>query len=455
MPLGYRTRSCTLSNGLRVVGVELPHLHQALLSIYVRVGSRHETPRNSGVGHFLEHLFFRGSEHFPDSTAMHAAVEDAGGNLNGYTSRDHAVYFTPIYPSGLAIGAEVLGDMLAAPLLHRPAEIELERQVILEEMLDEVDDRGRDIDIENLTKRALWPGHPLSLKIAGTSRTVRAMTVRQLEAHHRRWYCGRNLVVCAAGPIRHDRLVELAERHFGRLPRGERSTEKPPPRAPPGPRLELFDHDESQTEFRLSFLAPPEDGPGYLPMVLLRRILDDGLSSRLPFEIVERRGLCYSVQCSIDSYHDVSIFEVEGAASHAKVARAIREICRLLGRLAEEGPTAEELDRARHRHRMALEFTLDSTYDLASWFGGTALFREPPSLEARADQVDAVTAAEVHEIARLLLRRENLTVTAVGSPTSRQRADIERAVQDAEGLASERPASRKSPSPREAGREPG
>jgi predicted Zn-dependent peptidase len=430
----YRTQRATLGNGLRVVSVELPHLHQALLSIYVRTGSRHETPKNNGVGHFLEHLFFRGSEHFPNSGAMHAAVEDAGGNLNGYTSRDHAVYFTPLYPSGLGIAAEVLGDMMTAPLLDRPAEIELERQVILEEMLDEVDDRGRDIDLENLTKRVLWPGHPLSLKIAGTPKTVRAMSARQLLAHHGRWYGGKNLVLCAAGPLTHDRLLELAHRHFGRLPPGERSTEKPPRRPPRGPALHLFDHDESQTAFRLSFIAPPEDGPGFLPMVLLRRVLDDGLSSRLPFEIVERRGLCYSVQCSIDSYDDVSVFEVEGASSHAKVAKAIREICLILGRIAREGPTDEELARAHQRHRMTLEFTLDSVYDLAAWFGGTTLFREPPSLEARADSVDAVTGDDVQRLSRALLTRKNLTVTAVGSPTAKQRADIRKVVAEAPGL---------------------
>jgi predicted Zn-dependent peptidase len=365
---------------------------------------------------------------------MHAAVEDAGGNLNGYTSRDHAVYFTPLYPSGLGIAAEVLGDMMAAPLLDRPAEIELERQVILEEMLDEVDDRGRDIDLDNLTKRVLWPGHPLSLKIAGTPKTVRAIGARQLLAHHARWYGGKNLVLCAAGPLTHGRLVELGERHFGRLPPGERSTERPPRRPPRGPNLHLFDHDESQTEFRLSFIAPPEDGPDFLPMVILRRVLDDGLSSRLPFEIVERRGLCYSVQCGIDSFHDVSVFEVEGASSHAKVAKAIREICLILGRIAREGPTDEELERARHRHRMALEFTLDSLYDLAAWFGGTTLFRPPPSLEERADMVDAVTAEDVQRVSRNLLKRENLTVTAVGSPTTKQRAEIKRAVAEAEGL---------------------
>ncbi len=435
MPLPYRPKSTVLDNGLRVLTVELPHVHQVLLSLYVRVGSRHETRTTNGVSHFLEHLFFRGSRAFPDSAAMHAVIEDAGGSLNGYTSRDHGAYFTPVHPDALPVAFRVLSDMMAAPLLDRPAEIELERQVILEEMLDEVDERGRDVDLENLAKRALWGDHPMAFKIAGTPRTVRAIGERALRAHHAREYGGENLVLCTVGPVEHRRAIDLARRHFGRLPRGTRSTERPPPAPPPGPTFHLFNHDESQTEFRMSFIAPPEDRPGFLALGLLRRILDDGLSSRLPFEIVERRGLCYALHCGVDSFDDVSVLEVEGAASHPKVARAVREIGRVLGEVARQGPTPAELSRAKRRTRMALEVSLDSVYEMAAWFGGTALFREPPLLEARADEVDAVTGEEVRQLARQVLSRENLTFAAVGSPTARQEARLREVVEEAEGLA--------------------
>ena len=434
MPLPYRPKSTVLDNGLRVLTVELPHVHQVLLSLYVRVGSRHETRTTNGVSHFLEHLFFRGSRAFPDSAAMHAVIEDAGGSLNGYTSRDHGAYFTPVHPDALPVAFRVLSDMMAAPLLDRPAEIELERQVILEEMLDEVDERGRDVDLENLAKRALWGDHPMAFKIAGTPRTVRAIGERALRAHHAREYGGENLVLCTVGPVEHRRAIDLARRHFGRLPRGTRSTERPPPAPPPGPTFHLFNHDESQTEFRMSFIAPPEDRPGFLALGLLRRILDDGLSSRLPFEIVERRALCYSLHCGIDAFSDVSVFEVEAAASHGKVAQALREICRTLGELQANGPTPEELDRAKARHRMALEFTLDQTNEMAAWFGATALFREPPSLERRADEIDAIDAPRLRRALWRHLRRENLVVTAVGSPGKRQLAEIRKAAREAPGL---------------------
>ncbi|HZR09257.1 MAG TPA: insulinase family protein, partial [Myxococcales bacterium] len=106
-----------LSNGLRVVTVELPHLHTGMIAAYVRAGSRHEDPALNGVSHFLEHLFFRGCEGYPEGRAMNALVEDCGGSLNGVTTRDHGYYFSPVHPERLEVPLAVMGDMLARPLL--------------------------------------------------------------------------------------------------------------------------------------------------------------------------------------------------------------------------------------------------------------------------------------------------------------------------------------------------
>src|SRR2546428_3697959 len=223
-----------LGNGLRGVTVELPHLHAGMLAAYVRAGSRHEDPRVNGVSHFLEHLFFRGSAGYPDGRTLISLVEDVGGNLNGVTTRDHGYYYTPIHPGRMEVPFAVLGDMLARPLFK---EVELEREVILEEILDEVDENGRDIDVDNLSKRELFEGHPLGQKIAGTRETVSGLREDDLRAHHARAYGARNLVVCAAVPLHHAEVVRLAERSFGRLPTGAPVTHTPPPRRALRPRL--------------------------------------------------------------------------------------------------------------------------------------------------------------------------------------------------------------------------
>jgi predicted Zn-dependent peptidase len=199
-------RRDVLDNGLRVLTVPAPGLHSAMIALYVRAGSRHETASRNGVSHFLEHLFFRGSEGYPDTVAMNAAVESAGGNLNGITARDHGCYYTPIHASELSTGLSILGDMIRRPLLK---EMDVEREVILEEILDEVDGEGRDIDPDNLSKRLAFRSHPLGFKIAGTPETIRALRQSDVWAHHERFYVGSNLVLCVAGPVRGSEVIAL------------------------------------------------------------------------------------------------------------------------------------------------------------------------------------------------------------------------------------------------------
>ncbi|HSP78741.1 MAG TPA: pitrilysin family protein [Myxococcaceae bacterium] len=420
-----------LPSGLRIVTIETPHLHTALLAVYVRTGSRHETAASNGVSHFLEHLFFRGSEGFPDTVRMNAAVEEVGGNLNGVTTRDHGYYYTPLHPAHLDVGMEIVGDMLTRPKL---TDMEVERQIILEEMLDEVDEKGRDIDIDNLSKRALFPEHPLAFKIAGTRESVSRLTHEQVREHLARHYVTGNLVVTAAGRVKREEVLALVERHFARLPRGPASSEAPPPLTPAGPNFHFVSHDESQTEFRLSFRTVPEHHEDWSALQLIRRFLDDGLSSRLPFEIVEKRGLAYSVHASLEAFHDAGIFEIEAASAPDRASRVVSETLRVLGELCSVEVGEEELTRAKRRHRMLLEFSQDAPGELAGWFGGTELFRRPESFNQRADLVDATTAARVREVARRYFARDNLTVVAVGQRKGTK--ELERVVHEAKELPS-------------------
>lgn len=417
-----------LPSGLRVVTVEAPHLSSAVVSVYVRAGSRHETARTNGVSHYLEHMFFRGSEHYPDTVKMNAVVEDVGGNLNGVTTRDHGFYYTPLHPDHLAVGLDVLGDMLLRP---RFVELEVERQVILEEMLDEVDEDGRDIDVDNLSKMQLFAGHPLALKIAGTPESVKGITLADIEAHFHAHYVAENLVVTAAGKVNRAEVLDRVQRAFGALPHGAVSKEAPPPAAPVGPWFQTVRHDESQTELRMLFPTVPEPHPDFTVLQLVRRVLDDGLSSRLPYHVVEKLGLAYSVHASMDTYTDIGLFEIDAACTPEKGAALIGAIFEVLGRLAENGATEEELVRAQRRNSIFLDFAQDSPGDLAAWFGGTELFRIPETFAERKAEVNRVTLADVKRVVRTYLTAKNLGVTAVGP--AKGVAALEKRVLEARG----------------------
>jgi predicted Zn-dependent peptidase len=406
-----QAQRAVLGNGLRVLTARAPGLHSAMIALYVRAGSRHETPRVNGVSHFLEHLLFRGSEGWPDSVAMNAAVEAVGGNLNGVTARDHGCYYTPIHPDALGTGVAVLGDLVRRPLLK---EMEVEREVILEEILDEIDPDGRDIDPDNLVKRLVFGRHALGLKIGGTRETVRALRPRHVRAHLERFYTGENLVLAVAGPVRHAEVLELAQRHLGALPRGVRSSERPPPAWPDGPRLQVVDHDEAQAELTLAFPCPPEAHPDYPVFLCLRRILDDGLSSRLPFEVVEKRGLAYSLHCGLDTFVDAGMLVVDGACAPRKVPAVLTEVLKVLAGLAATPVPTDELARVQRRHRMTLAFSLDSPADLAGWYGAGEVLSSPEGFEARCRRVEAVTPADVQRLSAATFRRARMAAVVVG-----------------------------------------
>jgi len=412
-----------LPNGLRVLTARAPGLHSAMIALYVRAGSRHEAAEVNGVSHFLEHLFFRGSEGWPDTVAMNAAVESAGGSLNGITARDHGCYFTPIHPGEIGTGLAILGDLVRRPLLR---EMDVEREVILEEILDEVDADGRDIDPDNLSKRIAFGTHPLAFKIAGTPEIVRRLSERDVRAHHARFYAAANLVLAVAGPVRPADVLSLAGEHLGGLPRGRRSVEAPAPRWPSGPRLEIVGHDDAQAEFSLSFPCPPERHPDYPVHLCIRRILDDGLSSRLPFEIVERRGLAYSLHAGIDAFVDAGMTVVDGACAPAKLPRVLEEVLKVLGGLAERPVPEEELLRVQRRHRMTLAFSLDSAAELAGWYGSGEVLSSPEGFEERCRRVERVTSADVLRVARATFRRRNAVLVVVGPSRRRERSAIEK-----------------------------
>ncbi|HSN16484.1 MAG TPA: insulinase family protein, partial [Anaeromyxobacteraceae bacterium] len=211
-------------------------------------------------------------------------------------------------------------------------------------------------------------------------------------------------------------------------------TESPPPPWPRGPTLEWVEHDDAQLELQLCFPCPPERDPDFPVHLCLRRILDDGLSSRLPFEVVERRGLAYSLHASLDTFADAGLHVIDGACAPAKARRTLAEILNVLGRLAAEPVPEEELRRAQRRHRIQLDFSLDSAADLVGWWGTGEVVAGPESFEHRCRRVDAVTPADVQRVARETFSRANLVAVLVGAVTKREQAAIGRMLDQAEAL---------------------
>lgn len=407
----YRHKHTVLDNGLTVVTVNMGHLHSAHISIFARVGSRHEKSENNGLSHFLEHMFFRGCEGFPDSTALNAAMEDFGGVLDGFTSRDCSSYHTTVHPDHVREAIGIFGSMFLASNF---SDIDIERSIILEEMLDAVDDRGRMIDLDNIAHREAFAGHSLGLPIEGSQKNVRKFNVDDLVSHRRKYYGAANMVVCVAGKIDASACRKAIQKTFGPLRKGRRVSEVAPKLQEPKPRLVYVRTEEPQTRIRLSFRAVSEDHPDYAALNLLRHVLDGGLSGRLQNVFVEKLGLAYDISADLESYADCGLFNFEVAVANRKLIPVLEKLVQFISDLKMEGLTKDELDRVRYRASLALEFSLDSPQELSHWYGESALFRTPTKFSQKIRSLKSVQTEDLLRVCNTYLSITRLTATAVG-----------------------------------------
>jgi predicted Zn-dependent peptidase len=426
MPPTFAHHKDTLGNGLRVVTVELPHLHSTAMVVYAKVGSRYESPEDNGLSHFLEHMLFRGTQRYPSSYAMNFAIEELGGTLYAETGRDYCLYQISLDPELIGQGIALFAEIFGAPAF---TQIDLERQIILEEINEDLDEKGNDICLDDLARRGAFPGHPLGQKITGPAENVRRFTVADVQRHFERFYGAENLIFCVSGPVRRENVLALAEGALGKLPRGTQATTEPPPLPGDGPKLIYVHNPGAQTGVQILFRAIPESHPDFGAMQCMNRILDDGMSTRLHYQLCDQLGLAYYVSSMVEPFHDAALFELDGAAAHAKVAELVGQMLKLVGAFREEPVSEKELAKAKRRYRYDLASAFDDTDAMAGWFAGTELFFAPPSFESKVTRMESVTAEDIQRAARSVFRPEHMIVAASGALSEKQRKNLEKTVE--------------------------
>jgi predicted Zn-dependent peptidase len=415
----------TLANGLRVVTVELPHLHTAALVVYAKVGSRYETAADNGLSHFLEHMLFRGTARHPSSYAINLAIEELGGTLYAETGRDYSLYQMSLDPELMDRGVALYGDIFGAPAF---TDIDLERQIVLEELNEDLDEKGRDINLDDLARAAAFPGHPLGQKITGPRANVEGFDEGDLHRHFARFYGARNLILTVAGPVRRAEVLAAAEAAFAGLPAGETIVPAPPPPFSSGPTYLYVDNPGAQTAFQLLIRALPESHPDYVATQALCRVLDDGMTTRLHYTLCDQLGLAYYVNGSLEPFHDTALLELDGASAHAKLPELLARALGLLGEFRERPVSEAELAKAKRRYRLDLRAAIDDVDAMAGWFGGTELFYVPVEFEQKAARMEAVTAEDIQRVARTVITPERAVVGVAGALSASLRREAEKVV---------------------------
>ncbi len=417
----HDVRTHRLANGLRVLTIHRPHLHRAVTAVYVHVGSRHERPRHNGLSHFLEHMLFRGSEALPSAALVNDAVESLGGSMNAATHSDFTMFELSAPPESLGAATAILGGILTRPVF---ADRKVEVGIVREELLEDVDDRGRDVSPDNHARRLVFGRHPLGAPIAGTARNVTRFTEDDLRAHHAAHYVAGNMVACAAGPLPHDELFGAVRRALRKVPAGAFAPARPYARRPRRGRRSLVAHSASQTALRLAYPCEGLDDPAGAATEMLLRVIDDGMSTRLYRRICEERGLAYDVSADVERFAEVGVVELAASVARGSVGAVVGEALEIFRELAEDGPTRAELDKAKRRFGFDLDALDDDAQDLCDFYGPSELFGQRRDPAARREELMALRVGDVRAAAARVFDPARANVVLVGPRATKHEGEI-------------------------------
>ena len=342
-----------LPSGLIVATETMERVETVSFGAYVATGTRSETAAENGASHFLEHMAFKGTER---RTAAEIAeeIENVGGQINAYTAREQTAYYVKLLKEDLALGADIIGDILTHSAFA-PEELERERGVILQE-IGQANDTPDDIIFDRFQEVA-YPDQPMGRPVLGTEQGIGAMGRDVLTGYMHRHYAAGNIVVAAAGALTHDAVVDLTRQHFKDLPAA-----MPGPLAPGayhgGEFREARELD--QVHIVLGFPSVAYGDPDYYSVLLLSTLLGGGMSSRLFQEIRERRGLVYSIYSFSAPFMDSGLFGIYAGTGEAEAAELVPVTLEEL-RKVQLGVTEAELHRARAQVKASLLMSLEST----------------------------------------------------------------------------------------------
>jgi predicted Zn-dependent peptidase len=399
-----------LPSGVRVATAEMAHMESVSVGVWVGIGGRYESRRQTGISHFIEHLLFKGT---PRRTARQISqeVEGIGGYLNAFTGEETTCYYAKASHRHLDTLLDVLADMYLHPKLA-VADIDKERSVIKEELLMYRDQP--DHYVHELLTETLWPGHPLGRSLTGTAKSLDGINRAALREYKQAKYLGANTVVAMAGRCGHEDIVQRVGKVFelrgnGRAPRFESVHD-----VQRTSRLRFFSRNVEQTHLAIGIRGVSRHDPRRFAVKLLSVILGENMSSRLFQAIRERHGLAYSIQSSTTYFVDTGALVISAGLDAKRLHKALRLVLRETKNISQRPPSAIELRRAKDYAIGQMRLGLESSSNQMMWLGDHLLsygrIQTPDEIER---QIEAVSTEAVQQVAVDLFRNKRLNAAVI------------------------------------------
>ncbi len=404
----------TLKNGARVHLVPVEGTQATTVLVLFKVGSRNESLPVWGGSHFVEHLMFKGTKRRPKTIDISRELDRYGAEYNAYTGKDLTGYYVKIESGHVDVAVDLLHDMVFHSVFDA-TEMTREKQVIIEEI--KMYEENPIMHIEDLLEEALFDGHVLGRNIAGTAESMTKMKRADVMTHHKNYYTPENMVVVMAGKVPAQAMTLLSNT-FGRVTKKTvKRLDEPFAGVSPQkmPRVRMQKKPLEQIQFALGFPTPGRSHKDMDALKLLANILGGTMSSRLFVEVREKRGLCYTVRTSLDSYDDVGVFSVRAGLDAKRLKEATKVIVHELQKVAKSGVTAKELAMAKDNLRGGMMLSLEDSSATAEFFARQELFlREALTPQERMTRFDAVTRADIAHVAKEVVDFERMAIAGIG-----------------------------------------
>jgi len=400
-----------LANGLRVLTAPMPQSRSVTVMIMVGAGSRYEGRNINGLSHFMEHMFFKGAQKYPDAMAVASAVDSVGGVFNAFTSEEKVAYFVKLSAARKRVAYDVLADMLLRSRFDRE-EIDRERGVIIEEIRMYNDDPMSRVQMD--FKLHFYGDQPLGWDIAGPEKVIRSVSREDFKTFLSRHYAADNCVLIAAGGLTHEENLAMAGEFFTFTERMEKIT--PPPFARKnGARSVLNSRKIEQAHFVLGFPLPGDLHSDQPAIKVMTNILGGTMSSRLFYQIRERRGLAYYIRASRQAFTDTGALKVAAGINVDKLEEAIHCVMAEIGKMAGEGVTAEELERGKENIKGRIDLSLEDSMSVANFYAAyETLYGAVKTPEDLAREIDEVTGDDVRRVAAEYLDTGKVRLAVLG-----------------------------------------
>jgi len=402
-------RKDTLSNGIRVVSETLPKSRSVSIGVWVRVGSRHERQEIGGISHFIEHLFFKGTE---KRSAKDIAIEmdSLGGEMNAFTTQETTTYYAKVVDEHLPVAIDILSDILLGSRFD-PVEIEKERKVILEEIKG-VEDTPDDF-IHELITGAIWQDNSLGRPILGTKDTIKALKHQDIISYINNYYCPKEIVISVAGNFEHAKLIELLNVSFGKLIRQGMPKVETTPAFVPAMVIKKKQLEQVQLCIACKGLNYTHDKRYVLSA--LNTVLGNSMSSRLFQEVREQHALAYSIYSYVTSYRDTGLLTVYAGTDPSNALETVKLVTKECKKIKNEGITPAEETRVKNQVKGSLVLSLESSNNHMSRLARQEIyFGKYLTIDDIINGVEKVTREQVQLMAQNLFTRENLALAILG-----------------------------------------